>query len=92
MGNVDLTGWRLDEDDPLDTATMARLRGKLQRRYERRVRRRWLLRRRRRRLMLDLIVIERELDDAPATRAHDLQRDRERVEQLRHQNAERLFR
>lgn len=57
-----------------------------------RARRRPFLRWRRRRLALDLLVIERELADAPDDLREYLRQERARIEQRWAENARKLFR
>jgi hypothetical protein len=72
---------------------MARLRGQLERRQARRFRRRRLGRWRRRRLLLQLLVAERELAEAPTDALAVLHDDeRRRIEARLKRNASRLLR
>lgn len=86
-----MTRWRVED---LGAPTqMERLRTRLEQRRQRRVRRRWLLRWQRKRLLLNIVALERDLDEE-TSRPHleELETQRARTAERLEDNARRLLR
>ena len=83
-------GWKPNE--LVGTEDFTLLRERLSGNQARRVSRRWFLRWRRRQLLRRIIVVERELVDAPADRVAQLNAKADRIAEMLAKNARRLFR
>lgn len=89
-----MTRWKADQFAGTEAhGELSPLRNELARRHTQRVQRRVWLRWKRRRLMLDLLVVERELTDAADDRVErQLNHQADRISERLARNARRLFR